>query len=86
MKKEFICKNCNYIGEVDGGEMRGNFWVSTILWTLYMIPGIIYSIWRRSAKKRCKKCGSGSLIKLNSAEGKKAMEKILLDNLLLKKH
>jgi hypothetical protein len=84
MAKEYICKICNHIGEVDGEGLRGSFVISNILWIL-VIPGLIYSIWRRAGKKTCRNCHSNNVIRLNSVEGKEMMEKILLENIINKK-
>lgn len=80
--KEFACKSCGHIGEVKNSEKRGNFWIETILWTIYVAPGIAYSIWRRSAKKRCVKCDGTSLVSLKSKEGKIALEKFYLETII----
>lgn len=83
MRKEFICESCKHVGEVDGYDKRGNFWIETILWTIYMLPGIIYSIWRRTAKKRCRNCHGRQLVAVDSKKGKKLMERILLEKLMM---
>lgn len=82
MTREFACKDCEYIGEVKSGK-RGNFIVSTILWT-FVIPGIAYSIWRRMGRNSCPKCGSTSLARLDSEYGKYALERLYTQNLTKK--
>jgi hypothetical protein len=78
MSREFACKDCGHIGFSNGqGGLRGNFLVSSILW-IFVIPGLIYSIWRRTGKGYCAKCGSTSLASLNSEYGKAAMEEFYM--------
>lgn len=79
MTREYVCKDCEYIGEVKSGK-RGNFLVSTLLWT-FVIPGIFYSIWRMTGKNRCKNCDGSHLATLDSEYGKYALEKFYLKNL-----
>ena len=79
MTREFVCKDCEYIGKAKSGK-RGNFLVSTLLWT-FVIPGIAYSIWRMMGKNKCQKCGSTALASLDSEYGKYALEKFYLKNL-----
>lgn len=74
MAREFACKDCGHIGTPDGyGQLRGNFLMSALLWT-FVIPGMIYSIWRRCGKGTCPKCGGTSFASLNSEFGKLALE------------
>ncbi len=49
------CKNC---GTDVVPDMPGNGWVEFLLWCCYLLPGMIYSVWRRSAKNRtvCPRC------------------------------
>ena len=80
MAKEYICRNCSHIGEVGGDGLRGNILVSNILW-IFVLPGLLYSIWRRMGRKSCRNCLSSSVIKLSSKDGKMMMEEILLKNI-----
>lgn len=57
-----ICTNC---GTVQHGDKRlpGSGWIELILWLCYIVPGVIYSIWRRGAKRAvCASCGSPALV------------------------
>lgn len=82
--REFVCKDCDHIGEANGSSKRGSFWIETILWTAYMFPGLIYTIWRRLGKSHCKKCGSTNLAKLHSTYGQMIVERTLLENITKK--
>lgn len=58
---EYYCTSCNsyfpHIGK------KGNGWIELVLYLFYIIPGIIYSIWRRAGNSNvCPKCNSTSVI------------------------
>lgn len=56
----YYCQACNAYYPNKG--LKGNGWIEAILYLLYIIPGIIYSIWRRSGAGVCPKCKSANLI------------------------
>ena len=63
-----ICANCGTASVTPG--MPGSGWIELILW-MYIIPGLIYSIWRRSKKSTvCKACGSNNTVRLAPRAGK----------------
>lgn len=42
---------------------KGSIGIELILWLLFLVPGLIYSIWRLTTKHRaCKVCGSTVII------------------------
>lgn len=57
MKKTNIeCPNCKYEGE---GKYitKGSFAVEVVLWLLFLLPGIVYSVWRLSSRIcTCPRC------------------------------
>lgn len=66
-----ICKQC---GTVHDGSVNlpGSGWIELVLWLAYMVPGLIYSIWRRSKRKpTCRSCGGRELVPLYSPIGAK---------------
>lgn len=47
--------------------MKGSILVELALWLFFIVPGLIYSIWRHaSVYQGCAKCGSNALIPLDS--------------------
>jgi hypothetical protein len=65
-----ICKNCGtaFIGQ---RALPGNGWIELVLWLAYLVPGLIYSIWRRSSRKpTCASCGSRDLVDASTPVGK----------------
>ena len=47
----FYCPNC---GTIDHPMTitRGSFWVEVMLWLFFLVPGLIYSVWRLSTPIR----------------------------------
>lgn len=46
---------------------RGSLWIETILWLTFIVPGLIYSVWRLTTRHdACRACGSDELVPLNS--------------------
>lgn len=73
---KLICKDC---GSTKGNKrsMRGSILIEIILWVCFIVPGLIYSIWRHTTVTRaCKSCGSSSLVPVNSPIGKKLLEEM----------
>lgn len=64
-----ICTDC-YEVSFGKSKMRGHFVMEVILWFCFLIPGLIYTIWRHtSIHKVCAKCG-GTVIPAESPRGK----------------
>lgn len=71
MSKQLICSQCGHIGSTETA-IKGNGLIEIVLWLFFIIPGVIYSIWRSSSRhKVCMKCSSTSLIPLDSPVGQK---------------
>jgi len=61
-----ICRNC--LSQVRPMKNTpGTFFLELVLWILFILPGILYSVWRISARKYiCPMCRSDQLVPLNS--------------------
>jgi hypothetical protein len=65
-----ICSNCGTASAIHA--MPGSGWIEAILWLCYIIPGVIYSVWRRSKKSTvCASCGAKPLLPINTPAGKR---------------
>jgi hypothetical protein len=54
---------------------KGHGLIELVLWLCLFIPGLIYSIWRRSGlSNRCGSCGSGDVIPVDSPRGQKLLQ------------
>ncbi|MDD2839021.1 MAG: YqaE/Pmp3 family membrane protein [Sulfuricurvum sp.] len=61
MDKKYYCTSCKNFTSI--ALKKGNGWIELILYLFYLIPGIIYSIWRRSGEPNvCPICKSDTLI------------------------
>lgn len=69
--RRLICKQC---GTAHAGErvLPGSGWIEFVLWFAYIVPGLIYSIWRRSKRHpTCGACGSRDLVDVATPVGSK---------------
>jgi hypothetical protein len=74
MAKQLICTNCGYIG-YPKRITKGSFWIEVVLWLFFLVPGLIYSIWRLTTKyDACPKCKNASMIPIDTPRGQKLLE------------
>jgi DNA-directed RNA polymerase subunit RPC12/RpoP len=60
--------------------MRGNTWIELVLYLCYIVPGIIYSIWRRQGPLNvCQECHKESLVPAAAAKHAHVSSKELRD-------
>lgn len=71
-----VCKSCGYVGAPESA-VRGSLGIEIILWLCFIVPGLIYSIWRQSSYyNACPKCGSKEMIPADSPIGKKIIAEL----------
>ncbi len=71
--KQLVCTVCGYVGEPKSA-IEGSGCVEVLLWLFFIIPGLIYSVWRSSSRhKVCPKCHNKSLIPIDSPRAKTIM-------------
>lgn len=72
-KASMICRDCGHAGHSQL-ITRGSLIMEVLLWICFIIPGVIYSIWRISTRyDACNACGSSRIIPQNSPIGKKLL-------------
>lgn len=60
------CTNCGVVA-YPKTVTPGSIGIELLLWLFFIIPGLIYSIWRLAAQhKACPSCGARNMISLNS--------------------
>ncbi|MFA6204416.1 MAG: hypothetical protein WC710_14655 [Gallionella sp.] len=70
-----ICTHCGTRGSPKR-ITRGNLATEIILWICFIIPGLIYSIWRLTTKQDvCPSCEQPGMININTPKGRLLMEK-----------
>ena len=70
-----VCRDCWFVSEpAQNSKLRGSGSITLILLCFYLIPGIIYMIWRRGDKTEiCQKCHGKNLIPIDSPLGQKLL-------------
>ena len=70
-----VCTRCATLGE-PMMTLRGSGAVELALWLLILVPGIIYSVWRRSSPpvQQCPACGSEELVPPDSPTGQRLIQ------------
>ena len=79
--KKLICTKCGNSKDFKK-ILQGNLAIEIVLWCFYLVPGLIYSIWRRSEsniKRQCDSCDSFDLIPIDTPKGK-LLQKELSDS------
>lgn len=65
-----VCRDCGTVAEPKT-RTKGSFWIEVILWICFLIPGLIYSIWRLSSRSDvCRACGSDRIVPINTPVGR----------------
>ena len=71
MAKKMICGNCGTAGKPKL-HTKGSIAIEIILWCFFIVPGLIYSVWRMTTKEEvCRTCKQPGLVPLNSPMGQK---------------
>lgn len=66
-----ICETCGCIVDRPVTITKGSFWIEIVLWFFFLVPGLIYTIWRLTTRYHaCPACRGGSLLPLGSPRGK----------------
>jgi hypothetical protein len=75
MAKQLICSACGTVGKPKT-ETRGSIFIEIILWLCFLVPGLIYTIWRLTTRRPvCRACGGAQLLPLDTPGGKAAAAK-----------
>jgi len=74
MAKKLLCINCGYQGKPKF-ITKGSILIEIILWICFIIPGVIYSLWRHASRYRaCPSCEAGNMIPLNSPRAQELLK------------
>ena len=74
MVKQYVCTMCGYVG-LPKRTAKGSLGIEIILWLCFLIPGLIYSMWRlASYHNACPECKNASMIPTDSPKGRKLVE------------
>lgn len=80
MSESKLCITCGHVGP-SKRETRGSFIVEVFLWFIFLLPGIVYSLWRHATRyDACPECGAANMIPATSPVARKLMRLIASDD------
>lgn len=63
---DVVCVKCGHVGD-SRTVTKGSLLIELILWLCFLIPGLIYSIWRHTSRyQACPLCGNAELLPANA--------------------
>lgn len=69
VKSQYVCTVCGHIGWPKT-KTKGSILVELLLWCAFIVPGLIYSIWRLTSRQKvCPKCSAPHMIPTNTPKG-----------------
>ena len=70
---QMYCQHCGTVGQPKT-RVKGSFLIELVLWLCFIVPGLIYSIWRLTTKEKvCPKCGMPNMIPADSPKASAAL-------------
>jgi hypothetical protein len=76
LMSNMVCKDCGTVGETTT-ETRGSRFIELLAWLCFLIPGLIYSMWRMSTKhETCRACGSEKILPVDSPIGRQMAQSV----------
>ena len=68
---EKVCKDCGAVGD-PVTVTKGSLGIEVVLWLWFLLPGLVYSIWRHASRfDGCSSCGGANLIPVDSPVGRR---------------
>lgn len=72
--ENMVCKTCGHVGAAHSA-VRGSLLIEIALWLCFIVPGLIYSLWRFTSRHNaCPQCGSDEMIPADSPIGRKIID------------
>lgn len=72
-----ICTTCG-TQDIPKTHVRGSFGIEVVLWLCFLLPGLIYSVWRLTTKQQvCRSCGASNLVPIDSPVGRQIADRKL---------
>ena len=69
------CPNCGSVAKPKR-RTKGSFLIEFLLWLCFLVPGLIYSIWRLTTRAEvCGICGNPGVIPEDSPRAREALAK-----------
>ena len=71
---KMVCTRCETVSK-PRKEPKGSLGVEIALWLFFLLPGMVYSVWRlTNQQRRCPSCDSEELVPVDSPRGQKILE------------
>ena len=65
-----MCTACGHVGKPKQ-MTRGSLGIEIVLWLCFLIPGLIYTLWRHGSRyNACPICGNPTMIPGSSPKGR----------------
>lgn len=72
--KPMVCTTCGHHGPTKL-QAKGSLGLELVLWLCFILPGLLYSLWRVSSKRQvCAECGADQLVPEKSPVGRRLMQ------------
>ena len=74
-EESLICTTCGAQTDEPRLKTKGSFVIEVVLWLAFVIPGLLYSLWRQSTRQKvCPAYGNATLILANTPDRRKRAE------------
>ena len=71
------CPSCGTVDQ-PRKHTKGSFVLELLLWLLFIVPGSIYSLWRRTTRALvCPGCGAPDMLPVDAPQARAALAKSL---------
>jgi len=81
-RRGYICESCGEVGWPKS-VVKGSFLIEILLWLCFIVPGLIYTIWRLTSRvKECPEC-SGHMIPVTTPRAR-ALAQQLHPNVIIR--
>lgn len=71
-----ICRDCGSMGKPKS-DTPGSILIEIVLWICFIVPGLIYSLWRLSRRRKvCAVCGSANIVPVDSPVGQDLVRRL----------
>lgn len=73
MAEAMVCTTCGTQG-IPKTRVKGSIGIELLLWLCFLLPGMIYSVWRLTTKQKvCVACKAATLVPIDSPVGQRTL-------------
>jgi hypothetical protein len=70
----WVCTVC-HTADHPKTRTKGSFFIEIVLWICFIIPGVLYSLWRMTTRaKVCRSCGAEAIVPASSPAGRRIID------------